>query len=87
MYNKEYIPDRRIRPTDILPECRISDPAELLEAGVVNRYLADIIWYQGEMKPENIILDTDMEFKIDRSSNTHNRGRITVYKTVPFGAT
>lgn len=86
VYNKEYIPDRRIRPTAILPECRISDPAEILEAGVVNRYLTDIIWYQGEMKPENIILDTDKDFKIDRSSNTNNRGRITVYKNVPFGA-
>ena len=85
VYNKEYIPDRRIRPTAILPECRISDPAEILEAGVVNRYLTDIIWYQGEMKPENIILDTDKDFKIDRSSNTNNRGRITVYKNVPFG--
>ena len=86
VYNKEYIPDRRIRPTAILPECRISDPAEILEAGVVNRYLTDIIWYQGEMKPENIILDTDKDFKIDRSSNTNNRGRITVYRNVPFGA-
>lgn len=85
VYNKEYIPDRRIRPTAILPECRISDPAEILEAGVVNQYLTDITWYQGEMKQENIILDTNKDFKIDRSSNTNNRGRITVYKNVPFG--
>lgn len=85
VYNKEYIPDRRIRPTAILPECRISDPAEILAAGVVNQFLTDITWYQGEMKPENIILDTNKDFKIDRSSNTNNRGRITVYKNVPFG--
>lgn len=85
VYNKEYIPDRRIRPTAILPECRISDPAEILEAGVVNLYLTDITWYQGEMKQENIILDANKDFKIDRSSNTNNRGRITVYKNVPFG--
>lgn len=84
VYNKEYIPDRRIRPTAIHPECGITDPAGILSNGVVNQFLTDISWYQGEMIPENIILDSNKDFIIDRSSNTNNRGRITIYKNVPF---
>ena len=38
----EYAPDRRIRPTAILPVVSVSDPAGLLAGGVANAMLADI---------------------------------------------
>ena len=80
----EYAPDRRIRPTAILPVVSVSDPAGLLAGGVANAMLADIYWYEGEASEANVILDSNPDYDIDKASENTNRGRITVYKNVPF---
>ena len=80
----EYAPDRRIRPTAILPVVSVSDPAGLLAGGVANAMLADIYWYEGEASEANVILDSNPDYDIDKTSDNTNRGRITVYKNVPF---
>ena len=80
----EYAPDRRIRPTAILPVVSVSDPAGLLAGGVANAMLADIFWYEGEASEANVILDSNPDYDIDKTSDNTNRGRITVYKNVPF---
>lgn len=80
----EYAPDRRIRPTAILPVVSVSDPAGLLAGGVANAMLADIYWYEGEALEANVILDSNPDYDIDKASENTNRGRITVYKNVPF---
>lgn len=80
----EYAPDRRIRPTAILPVVSVSDPAGLLAGGVANAMLADIYWYEGEASEANVILDSNPDYDIDKASDNTNRGRITVYKNVPF---
>lgn len=80
----EYAPDRRIRPTAILPVVSVSDPAGLLAGGVANAMLADIFWYEGEASETNVILDSNPDYDIDKASENTNRGRITVYKNVPF---
>ena len=80
----EYAPDRRIRPTAILPVVSVSDPAGLLAGGVANTMLADIYWYEGEASEANVILDSNPDYDIDKTSDNTNRGRITVYKNVPF---
>ena len=80
----EYAPDRRIRPTAILPVVSVSDPAGLLADGVANAMLADIFWYEGEASEANVILDSNPDYDIDKTSDNTNRGRITVYKNVPF---
>ena len=80
----EYAPDRRIRPTAILPVVSVSDPAGLLAGGVANAMLADIYWYEGEASEANVILDSNPDYDIDRTGDDANRGRITVYKNVPF---
>lgn len=80
----EYAPDRRIRPTAILPVVSVSDPAGLLAGGVANAMLADIFWYEGEASEANVILDSNPDYDIDKTSENTNRGRITVYKNVPF---
>lgn len=80
----EYAPDRRIRPTAILPVVSVSDPAGLLAGGVANAMLADIYWYEGEASEANVILDSNPDYDIDKTSENTNRGRITVYKNVPF---
>lgn len=80
----EYAPDRRIRPTAILPVVSVSDPAGLLAGGVANAMLADIFWYEGEASETNVILDSNPDYDIDKTSDNTNRGRITVYKNVPF---
>lgn len=80
----EYAPDRRIRPTAILPVVSVSDPAGLLAGGVANAMLADIYWYEGEASEANVILDSNPDYDIDKASESTNRGRITVYKNVPF---
>ena len=80
--NKIYTPDRRIRPTAILPVCSITDPSGIIENGVVNRYITDVKWYENGNKDANVISPTSIHYKIDYSSETNNRGRITVYKNV-----
>ena len=82
--SSEYMPDRRIRPTAILPVVSVSDPAGLLAGGVANTMLADIFWYEGEASEANVILDSNPDYDIDKTSENTNRGRITVYKNVPF---
>ena len=82
--SSEYMPDRRIRPTAILPVVSVSDPAGLLAGGVANTMLADIYWYEGEASETNVILDSNPDYDIDKTSENTNRGRITVYKNVPF---
>ena len=82
--SSEYMPDRRIRPTAILPVVSVSDPAGFLEDGVANTLLADIFWYEGEASEANVILDSNPDYDIDKTSDNTNRGRITVYKNVPF---
>jgi hypothetical protein len=80
--NKIYTPDRRIRPTAILPVCGITDTSEIIESGIVNRYITDVKWYENGIKDVNLISPTSVHYKIDYSSETNNRGRITVYKNV-----
>lgn len=80
--NKIYTPDRRIRPTAILPVCGITDTSEIIESGIVNRYITDVKWYENGIKDVNLISPTSIHYKIDYSSETNNRGRITVYKNV-----
>ena len=80
--NKIYTPDRRIRPTAILPVCSITDPSGIIENGVVNRYITDVKWYENGNKDANVISPTSIHYKIDYSSETNNRGRITIYKNV-----
>ena len=80
--NKIYTPDRRIRPTAILPVCGITDTSEMIESGIVNRYITDVKWYENGIKDVNLISPTSVYYKIDYSSETNNRGRITVYKNV-----
>ena len=80
--NKIYTPDRRIRPTAILPLCGITDTSEIIESGIVNRYITDVKWYENGIKDVNLISPTSIHYKIDYSSETNNRGRITVYKNV-----
>lgn len=80
--NKIYTPDRRIRPTAVLPVCSITDPSGMIEDGIVNRYITDIKWYENGNKDSNVISPTSMHYKIDYSSDTNNRGRITIYKNV-----
>ncbi|EOA57438.1 hypothetical protein HMPREF1214_02953 [Bacteroides sp. HPS0048] len=80
--NKIYTPDRRIRPTAILPVCGITDASEIIESGIVNRYITDVKWYENGIKDVNLISPTSVHYKIDYSSETNNRGRITVYKNV-----
>lgn len=80
--NKIYTPDRRIRPTAILPVCGITDTSEIIESGIVNRYITDVRWYENGIKDVNLISPTSIHYKIDYSSETNNRGRITVYKNV-----
>ena len=82
--SSEYMPDRRIRPTAVLPVVRVSDPSGFLEDGVANTLLADIFWYEGEASEANVILDSNPDYDIDKTSDNTNRGRITVYKNVPF---
>lgn len=82
--NSEYIPDRRIRPASVIPVVRVYDPAKLIDSGIVNQLLTDINWYEGEIKTENRILDSDLEYSVDRTSATEERGRITIFKNVPF---
>lgn len=80
--NKIYTPDRRIRPTAVLPVCSITDPSGMIEDGIVNRYITDIKWYENGNKDSNVISPTSIHYKIDYSSDTNNRGRITIYKNV-----
>ena len=80
--NKIYTPDRRIRPTAVLPVCGITDPSGMIEDGIVNRYITDIKWYENGNKDSNVISPTSIHYKIDYSSDTNNRGRITIYKNV-----
>ena len=80
--NKIYTPDRRIRPTAVLPVCSITDPSGMIEDGIVNRYITDIKWYENGNKDSNGISPTSIHYKIDYSSDTNNRGRITIYKNV-----
>ena len=80
--NKIYTPDRRIRPTAVLPVCSITDPSGMIEDGIVNRYITDIKWYENGNKDSNVISPTSIHYKIDSSSDTNNRGRITIYKNV-----
>lgn len=80
--NKIYTPDRRIRPTAVLPVCSITDPSGMIEDGIVNRYITDIKWYENGNKDSNVISPTSTHYKIDYSSDTNNRGRITIYKNV-----
>lgn len=82
--SSEYMPDRRIRPTAVLPVVRVSDPSGFLEDGAANTLLADIFWYEGEASDGNAILDSNPDYDIDRTGDDANRGRITVYKNVPF---
>lgn len=82
----EYVPDRRVRPAAIQPVVRVSDPAGLVENGVVNSMLTDIKWYEGELTEDNAILDTNGNYKVDRKSENDNRGRLTVYKNVAQNA-
>lgn len=84
--NKVYTPDRRIRPTAIQPICSITDPAGILDNGVVNSYITDIKWYENEISEANLISPNDARYKIDSTSNTDNRGRIIVMKNVHFDA-
>lgn len=81
--SSEYMPDRRIRPAAVLPVVRVSDPSGLLEDGVANKLLADIRWFEGGISGTEI-LDSDPNYEIDRDSENDNRGRITIYKNVPF---
>lgn len=53
--NKIYTPDRRIRPTAVLPVCSITDPSGMIEDGIVNRYITDIKWYENGNKDSNVI--------------------------------
>lgn len=80
----EYMPDRRIRPAAVLPVVTVKDPSGLIEDGVANHLLADIYWYEGEISDAKAILDSNQNYKIDRTSDNANRGRITVYKNIPF---
>ena len=80
----EYMPDRRIRPAAVLPVVTVKDPSGLIADGVANHLLADIYWYEGEISDAKAILDSNQNYKIDRTSDNANRGRITVYKNVPF---
>lgn len=82
--NKVYTPDRRIRPTAIQPVCRITDPAGILDNGVINRYITDVKWYENEISEANLISPNDTKYKIDSTSNTDSRGRIIVMKNVHF---
>lgn len=84
--NKVYTPDRRIRPTAIQPICSITDPAGILDNGVVNSYITDIKWYENEISEANLISPNDAKYKIDSMSNTGNRGRIIIMKNVHFDA-
>ena len=80
----EYMPDRRIRPAAVLPVVTVKDPSGLIADGVANHLLADIYWYEGEISDAKAILDSNQNYKIDRTSDNANRGRITVYKNIPF---
>ena len=48
----------------------------------MNRYITDIKWYENGNKDSNVISPTSIHYKIDYSSDTNNRGRITIYKNV-----
>ena len=54
----------------------------MIEDGIVNRYITDIKWYENGNKDSNVISPTSIHYKIDYSSDTNNRGRITIYKNV-----
>lgn len=88
---KTYTPDRRIIPTIIQPIFKIIDPSKKLVDGIVNKELVaeSIKWFMGE--PDDIKLGANdgiqkaveikpdnPYFTIDSTSNTNNRGRLTV---------
>lgn len=86
-----FSPDRRIVPTVIQPIIYIYDPAGLVkeitpgDGGQKNIELSSeaINWYINEpIEANKIVSGTD--FTIDKTTNTQNKGRITIRKNTPL---
>lgn len=75
-----YTPNRRLTPSVILPVVRAYDKDGVFRTGVINDLLSDIHWYEGNTE---IIAGAD--YGID-TSNTQNKGQLTIYKNTPVGS-
>ncbi len=86
-----FSPDRRIVPTVIQPIIYVYDPAGLVkeinpnDGGQKNIELSSdaINWYINEPIDDNKI-ENGIDFTIDKTSNTQNKGRITIRKNTPL---
>lgn len=86
-----FSPDRRIVPTVIQPIIYIYDPAGLVkeitpgDGGQKNIELSSdaIDWYLNEVTEGNKI-QSGTDFTIDKTSDTQNKGRITIRKNTPL---
>lgn len=93
-----FSPDRRIVPTVIQPILHVYDPAGLILSEV--EYDGDVIikderqknielssdaidWYINEPTEANRIID-GVDFTIDKTSNSQNKGRITIKRNTPL---
>lgn len=73
-----YVPNRRLTPSVIQPIIRVHDEDGIFRNGIVNDLLADMHWYDGSVEL------TGADYTID-TSNTFNRGRITIHRNTPSG--
>ena len=81
---QSYDPDRSLLPLEILVMVRATDPAGVIFPGIINKSLTDIRWYENVVDDSHNILDSDTRYVIDRTSDTDERGKVTVKVNTPL---
>lgn len=81
---QSYAPDRSLLPLEILVMVRATDPAGVIFPGIINKSLTDIRWYENVVDDSHNILDSDTRYVIDRTSDTDERGKVTVKVNTPL---